>query len=85
MGRTNITIMPVKVNPLYIKRKKLEVVADIEGWENAEADSEDEREWEQRLRYDLSRLTEWEKKWGEYETIQELKFWLKEELKKGEK
>lgn len=78
-GKT--TRLPVRVNPLYLKRKKLELIRDIEGWESAEEDSEEEKEWEDRMRYDLARVTEWEKKWGEYETVQELKFWLKEEMK----
>ena len=74
--------IPVQVNPTYLKRKKLELIRDIEGWESAEDDSEDEAYWEQRMREDLSRLSEWEKKWrDDYTTVQELKYWLKEDLK----
>lgn len=77
-----IVSMPVEVNPLYLKRKKIELVRDIENWEAAEQDSEEEKEWEDRMRNDLNRLAEWEKKWrNDYTTVQELKFRLKEDLK----
>ena len=76
-----MTYTKVKVNPLFIKRKKLELLRSIENWEDAE-DYEDEKECEDRVRKDLIRLIEFEPKWMEYASIQELKFWLIKDLNK---
>lgn len=77
----DFSVKRVGASPNYLRRKKVQLLYDIEGWEAAEEDSEDEKDYEERMRTHLAQLTEWEKKWGEYDTIQTLKYWLKEDLK----
>lgn len=76
------TTHKVVANPQYILRKKLDVLRAIQYWQEAEADSEDERECEERLRREVATLTSWERKYLECETIEELDYRLREELGK---
>ena len=78
-------VSEVKPAPQYLKRIKNEVLFDIEGWQEALRGSQEETEWEERLRRSIGKLLDWKETRGLVEqcnTVCELQKVLREDLGK---
>ena len=73
----------VKVSEQVVLRRKWELLRAIQNWQDAEPDSDDERECEERMRQAEQRLLQLVPDYTKdfkFFTVDEMKFWLKQEL-----
>lgn len=78
-----MTTSKVKVSEQLVRRRKWELLRAIQSWQDAEPDSDDERECEERMRQAEQRLLQLVPDYTEkfvFFTMDEMSYWLKRDL-----